>query len=90
MGQISRTLRRIVCIPIFMYQLLVRPIMKPCCRFYPTCSEYALNAIMHHGIFVGIKLIFCRILRCHPWSEGGYDPVLPARSKELVPVDNSD
>ena len=87
MGQISRTLRKIVCSPIFLYQLLVRPIMRPCCRFYPTCSDYALTAITHHGIVVGIKQAFCRILRCHPWSHGGYDPVLPTQKKS-GPVDN--
>jgi uncharacterized protein len=80
MGQIIRTLRQLVCIPILMYQLLVRPIIKPCCRFYPSCSEYALAAIKCHGILVGIKLTFGRLLRCHPWSDGGYDPVLPTGS----------
>ncbi len=79
MGQISRILCQIVCVPIFLYQILIRPIMRPCCRFYPTCSNYALIAIRYHGILVGGKLAFCRVLRCHPWSEGGYDPVLPIR-----------
>lgn len=83
MGQIIRTLRQVVCLPILLYQVLARPMMRPCCRFYPSCSDYALTAITQHGLFVGIKLTFCRVLRCHPWSEGGYDPVLPIQSEKL-------
>ena len=79
MGQIScslhRVVRQIVCLPIFLYQLLVRPVMKPCCRFYPSCSEYASTAIQYHGVLMGLKLAIWRILRCHPWADGGYDPV---------------
>lgn len=82
MGQISRILRRIVCLPILLYQVLVRPVMRPCCRFYPSCSDYALTAIQCYGFFVGLKLAFCRLLRCHPWSDGGYDPVLSKSKKE--------
>lgn len=81
MGQISRILRRIVCLPILFYQYVIRPVMRPCCRFYPSCSDFALMAIQHHGLFSGVKLTCGRILRCHPWSEGGYDPVLPNKEK---------
>lgn len=70
-------MRRLVCLPIKLYQWLIRPMMKPCCRFYPSCSQYALLAIETHGISKGVWLAFCRLLRCHPWSSGGYDPVLP-------------
>ncbi len=45
------------------------------CRFYPTCSEYARQAFLTHGLFFGLSLAFRRVLRCHPWSAGGVDPV---------------
>ncbi len=77
MEQIIGVLRKIVCIPIWIYQYLFSPILTPCCRFYPSCSNYAIHAITHHGIYKGLWLAFCRILRCHPWSDGGHDPVLP-------------
>lgn len=77
MEQIIGILRKIVCIPIWIYQYLLSPILTPCCRFYPSCSNYAIHAITYHGIYKGLWLAFCRILRCHPWSDGGYDPVLP-------------
>lgn len=57
------------------YQFVFRPFMKPCCRFYPSCSDYALTAFMELGLLNGIVLTLKRILRCHPWSLGGYDPV---------------
>ena len=47
----------------------------PCCRFTPTCSAYALEALERHGAIVGLLLTVWRILRCNPWSKGGYDPV---------------
>jgi uncharacterized protein len=81
MGQINRFLRQLTSFPIIIYQLLIRPVMKPSCRFYPSCSEYALSAIKSYGIFKGINLACRRLLRCHPWSEGGYDPVLPNEEK---------
>nr|WP_242601623.1 membrane protein insertion efficiency factor YidD [Legionella rubrilucens] len=55
--------------------------MKPSCRFYPSCSQYALTAIRCFGVVKGIKLACCRLMRCHPWCDGGYDPVLPNEEK---------
>jgi putative membrane protein insertion efficiency factor len=81
MGQINRFLRQVIGFPIILYQVMIRPLMKPCCRFYPSCSDYALTAIQHFGIIKGIKLTCFRLLRCHPWTEGGYDPVLPNKEK---------
>lgn len=53
-----------------------------CCRFNPTCSQYAIEAIEVHGIFKGCLLAIWRILRCNPFSKGGWDPVPPKKSKE--------
>jgi putative membrane protein insertion efficiency factor len=47
----------------------------PCCRFHPTCSEYAMEAIDRHGVIGGVSLAARRILRCHPWGNSGWDPV---------------
>lgn len=81
MGKIKTKLRKIVCLPIYLYQYLISPMLKPSCRYYPSCSEYAENAITQWGILKGFWLAFKRILRCHPWSRGGYDPVLPKDEK---------
>lgn len=57
------------------YQLLVRPLLPAACRYEPSCSHYALDALGRHGAIAGSWLALKRVLRCHPWSEGGYDPV---------------
>lgn len=57
------------------YMKFISPLKKPCCRFVPTCSEYALEAIERFGAFRGGFMAFCRILRCNPFCKGGYDPV---------------
>ena len=66
--------RILICI-IKLYRKFVSPLKKPCCRFYPTCSEYTLIAISRHGAFKGILMGACRILRCNPFCEGGLDYV---------------
>ncbi|NLM50471.1 MAG: membrane protein insertion efficiency factor YidD [Clostridiaceae bacterium] len=55
------------------YQKFISPLKKPCCRFYPTCSEYAYLAISKYGAFKGGFLFIKRILKCHPFSKGGVD-----------------
>jgi uncharacterized protein len=57
------------------YQLAISPMLGPRCRFYPTCSCYAHTAIERFGVFRGIWLGIMRLLRCHPFAKGGYDPV---------------
>ncbi|KPK00712.1 MAG: hypothetical protein AMJ60_00210 [Desulfobacterales bacterium SG8_35] len=57
------------------YQLLISPLFPPACRFTPTCSQYAVDAIKCHGPLRGFFMALWRILRCHPFSDGGYDPV---------------
>lgn len=60
---------------IRLYQVVVSPALPPSCRFYPSCSQYALEAVRRHGAFRGSWLGLRRLLRCHPWHPGGYDPV---------------
>lgn len=62
------------------YQILISPWLGPRCRYYPTCSHYALEAIERHGALHGGWLGVKRLGRCHPLREGGYDPVPPAQS----------
>ena len=57
------------------YRRNISPMFPPCCRFRPTCSAYALEAFSKRGFFVGLYLTVTRILRCNPFSKGGYDPV---------------
>jgi putative membrane protein insertion efficiency factor len=57
------------------YRLLLSPWLGNACRFEPTCSAYALDALAEHGAWAGTVLTVCRIGRCHPWCEGGFDPV---------------
>lgn len=58
-----------------LYRRAVSPLLPPACRFVPTCSEYAQEAVTLHGAFRGSALAFWRLLRCHPFVRGGYDPV---------------
>ena len=60
---------------IRLYQKFISPLKPPCCRFTPTCSAYAIEAFTKRGFFVGLGLTVWRILRCNPFSKGGYDPV---------------
>jgi putative membrane protein insertion efficiency factor len=57
------------------YQLLVAPILAPSCRYYPSCSHYAAEAVARHGPWRGSRFAVRRLLRCHPWGGSGYDPV---------------
>lgn len=55
------------------YQIIISPLLGPCCRFYPSCSQYCYSAIEKHGLGKGLRQGVKRILRCHPWSLGGVD-----------------
>ncbi len=57
------------------YQLALSPFFGRSCRFHPSCSEYAVEALRRHGVFRGIRLALRRVARCHPWNPGGFDPV---------------
>ena len=74
-----RGLVALISAPIRAYQLVVSPLLGPRCRFYPSCSSYALEAVRVRGPLVGTALALWRLLRCHPWNPGGPDPVPPAR-----------
>jgi putative membrane protein insertion efficiency factor len=67
--------RRIAVLPIRAYQLLISPMLGERCKYYPSCSEYAAQAIQRYGILRGLVLAGWRLLRCNPWSHGGFDPV---------------
>ncbi|MDP1951920.1 MAG: membrane protein insertion efficiency factor YidD [Nitrosomonas sp.] len=66
---------RIIILFIKFYQYCISPYLAPSCRFNPTCSQYACEALAKHGFFRGMKLTIWRILRCNPWCRGGYEPV---------------
>jgi len=68
-------LRRIITALILFYQQYISVLTGPSCRFYPSCSTYALQAIKRYGLGKGLYLSLRRILRCHPWHPGGFDPV---------------
>lgn len=65
----------LLILPIRFYQKFISPLKPPSCRFTPTCSQYAIEAIRKHGPFKGLALAVWRILRCNPWGGSGYDPV---------------
>jgi len=70
-------MKRILIALIKGYKLLISPLLPPACRFQPTCSEYAMEAIGRFGVLRGGWMAIARILRCHPLHPGGYDPVPP-------------
>jgi len=72
---VSKALVFLLCLPISFYQTCISPFTPPACRFTPTCSEYAKQALRRHGPVKGLYLAIWRILRCNPWGGSGYDPV---------------
>jgi putative membrane protein insertion efficiency factor len=75
--------RLLASLLILCYQRFISPLTPPTCRYLPTCSNYALEAVKVHGLFKGFFLASWRILRCNPWSRGGYDPVPPRKAEEF-------
>jgi putative membrane protein insertion efficiency factor len=82
---IMRTLRRFAVLPIRLYQWTLSPLLGQTCRFAPSCSEYAAEAILAHGLWRGMGLAARRLLRCHPWGAHGYDPVPDGRHPRVAP-----
>lgn len=71
----KRVISIILLAPIYLYRAAISPMLPPSCRYTPTCSQYAIEAIKKHGPFKGLILATKRILRCHPWGGSGHDPV---------------
>lgn len=68
---------RVLLLLLWLYQNLVSPMRPPTCRYYPSCSSYAVGALRRHGAAKGTALALARVARCHPWAAGGLDPVPP-------------
>ena len=75
MNPVSKFFGRVLILPIRFYQRFISPLTPPACRYTPTCSQYAVEAIRRHGPERGLWLAIKRISRCHPWGGSGYDPV---------------
>lgn len=71
----SRIAVALLSLPIHFYRVAISPLLPPACRYTPTCSAYALEALRRHGPLRGTWLAIKRIMRCHPWGGSGYDPV---------------
>ena len=76
-------MRQLLLLPIRIYRYAFSPMLGPNCRFHPSCSEYAQEAITVHGALRGSWLAALRVARCHPWHPGGYDPAPEAVQREL-------
>ena len=75
----------IVIALVRVYQYTISPVLAPCCRFHPTCSAYAAEALARHGVIRGGVLMLARIARCHPWGGAGYDPVPESALRSVRP-----
>ncbi|MBO7497201.1 MAG: membrane protein insertion efficiency factor YidD [Salinivirgaceae bacterium] len=85
-----RLLSMLFILPIRLYQILISPLLPNSCRFTPTCSAYAIEALKVHGPVIGLWLTFRRIIRCNPWGGSGYDPVPPRhwyKNKDSKPAE---
>lgn len=68
-------MKRVLIGCVRLYRGLLSPLLATSCRYYPTCSAYSEEAISRYGAVAGLRLTIKRVTRCHPWCEGGYDPV---------------
>ena len=86
-GSVWSTVRRlpstVLLALLWVYQRVVSPLTPPTCRFYPSCSQYAVVAVRRHGAARGLWLAVRRLARCHPWNPGGVDDVPPTRHAHL-------
>ncbi len=80
MGYVERGLIQALQLVIGLYRLLISPLLGPRCRYHPTCSAYAAEALQTHGLIRGCWLAIRRVVRCHPGQPGGYDPVPPSKT----------
>lgn len=86
MKKISMILGRILTLPIILYRKLISPLFPARCKYYPSCSKYALDAYRMHGAFWGTLLAGWRLLRCNPWSRGGVDRVPPKITRDYFNI----
>lgn len=75
LGKDAKLMRQILVLAVRAYQMGISPLLPSSCRYYPSCSAYAIEALEKHGAFHGSLLAIRRILRCHPFRAGGFDPV---------------
>ena len=80
--------KNILLAAVKLYHLCISPWFPPCCRFQPTCSNYAQEALHEHGLIKGLILSFLRIIRCHPFCKGGHDPVPPKKESDASQLHN--
>ena len=83
-----RWIREIAIWPVRMYRRFITPWTPASCRFSPTCSAYAIEAVRSHGVLRGAWLTTWRLLRCHPFCDGGHDPVPPPRGSRQTEADD--
>jgi len=76
---VSAVARRVVAAPVLVYQRVISPLLPRRCKYEPTCSRYAVDAVRELGVVRGAILSAWRLVRCNPWSHGGYDPVSARR-----------
>jgi putative membrane protein insertion efficiency factor len=81
----SRFARRVLLAPIVLYQRFISPGLPRRCKYEPTCSRYAIRAVNEYGILRGLVLAAWRLVRCNPWSHGGFDPVEAQRVFKTAP-----
>lgn len=79
---VANCLTVVLRLSIRVYRVAISPLLPRTCRFYPTCSRYAMEAVARHGPVRGCYLAVRRLLRCHPWHPGGVDPVPPTEADE--------
>ena len=74
---------RVMIIPIRAYQLILSPLLGRNCRFQPSCSAYAIEALEKHGVIHGLRLTIKRLIKCNPWGSEGFDPVPEKKNQKL-------
>jgi uncharacterized protein len=77
--------QRVTLLLLRAYKWAISPMFPPACRYVPTCSEYAMEAVERYGALRGTLMALARLLRCHPFAKGGYDPVCHHEDHELIP-----
>lgn len=79
---LSKIITKVLLLPIYFYRAVISPLLPPSCRYTPTCSQYAIEALKKRGPLVGLYLSVKRILSCNPWGGSGYDPVPEKNNKK--------